>query len=112
MFVASRWGCNVAHFSCLAGSLEVAQWLAARGVDMAVANDQGHNALHKAAYGGHRELCAWLQDSYRDSVGVGLDREARLTDTRGQTPVDLATKAGHHELATYLIRHRASIANA
>ena len=26
----------------------------------------GHNALHKAAYGGHAALCSWLQEWPRD----------------------------------------------
>jgi len=70
--------------------------LHSEGVDLAITNNQGHNALHKAAYGGHRELCEWLQEV------VHLDRRAGITDARGQTPVDLALKAGHEELAAWL----------
>lgn len=92
------WECLPHHFAALAGMTAACQWLRRRGVDLGLANNQGHNALHKAAYGGHRELCAWLQDE------VGLDRFAALPDARGQTPVDLARKAGHEELADWLLR--------
>ncbi|KAJ1622567.1 hypothetical protein T492DRAFT_885047 [Pavlovales sp. CCMP2436] len=62
---------------------------------------RGHNALHKAAYGGHRELCAWLQHG-----PPHLDAECALTDARGQTAVELARKAGFVELAQELAQRR------
>ncbi|CAE8696156.1 unnamed protein product, partial [Polarella glacialis] len=96
----NSWYCLPHHFAALAGMTESCKWLRSRGVDLALGNNQGHNALHKAAYGGHRELCCWLQDE------VGLDREASVQDTRGQTPVDLARKAGYEDLANWLVERR------
>lgn len=51
-------------------------WLRKEGIDLADTNNQGHNALHKAAYGGHTDLCLWLQDEVR------LDPEALIKDAR------------------------------
>ena len=72
-----------------------------QGLDVHNTNGQGHNALHKAAYGGHRAICEWLQDG-----PPHLDPEALLPDARGQTPADLAVKAGFQILALWLARHR------
>ena len=117
----NNWDCNAAHFAGLAGMRATAEWLWKRGVDLRNTNKQGHNALHKAAYGGHKELCAWLQGDLVCSSPLPipfvqtkepisslpqLDPRAELPDARGQTPVDLAVKAGHHELAVWLMRHR------
>lgn len=55
-------------------------WLRKEGIDLADTNNQGHNALHKAAYGGHTDLCLWLQDEVR------LDPEALIKDARMQWP--------------------------
>jgi ankyrin repeat protein len=71
-----------------------------QGLDLHNTNNQGHNALHKAAYGGHKAVCEWLQEG-----PVGLDVQSQLCDVRGQTPCDLAKKAGFEELALWLQRH-------
>eukprot|EP00927_Polykrikos_kofoidii_P002386 TRINITY_DN10943_c0_g1_i2.p1 TRINITY_DN10943_c0_g1~~TRINITY_DN10943_c0_g1_i2.p1 ORF type:complete len:721 (-),score=118.68 TRINITY_DN10943_c0_g1_i2:35-2197(-) len=92
----NRWYCLSHHFAALAGASAACRWLHSKGVDLALGNDQGHNALHKAAYGGHQDLCEWLQDA------VGLDPSSEEADARGQTPVDLARKAGYEELAEWL----------
>ena len=92
----NKWGCHAAHFAGLAGELATCQWLQAHGLDLATPNDQGHNTLHKAAYGGHRAVCDWLQDK------TGLDPLSEIADVRGQTPIVLAKKAGHLDLARWL----------
>eukprot|EP00913_Durusdinium_trenchii_P014850 g13926.t1 len=65
---------------------ECCKWLQEQRVDLGATNNQGHNALHKAAYGGHAELCKWLQDE------ATLDPEQ--PDARGQSCFALARKAG------------------
>mmetsp|Transcript_34605 Transcript_34605/g.70678 ORF Transcript_34605/g.70678 Transcript_34605/m.70678 type:complete len:1015 (-) Transcript_34605:72-3116(-) len=97
----NSWRCNAAHFAALAGNLDSLKWLMSLGLDLSNVNNQGHNALHKAAYGGHQSLCEWLQDE-----PCSLDRSASIADVRGQTPVDLAKKAGFSDLAMWLIRYR------
>jgi len=74
-----------------------------QGLDIKNVNSQGHNALHKAAYGGHRDICEWLQDG-----PLRVDPEASLEDVRGQTPAALAIKGGFPELGKWLTRHRNS----
>ena len=40
-------------------------WLHRIGLSLSLANNQGHTALHKAAYKGHGELCRWLVGNTR-----------------------------------------------
>mmetsp|Transcript_16810 Transcript_16810/g.58645 ORF Transcript_16810/g.58645 Transcript_16810/m.58645 type:complete len:127 (+) Transcript_16810:306-686(+) len=94
------WYCLPHHFAALAGMTEMCRWLHHHAVDLAATNNQGHNALHKAAYGGHRELCDWLQGE------LGLDPAATIPDARGQSPIDLALKAGYTDLAEVLQSRR------
>eukprot|EP01065_Artemidia_motanka_P020502 TRINITY_DN24546_c0_g1_i1.p1 TRINITY_DN24546_c0_g1~~TRINITY_DN24546_c0_g1_i1.p1 ORF type:complete len:877 (+),score=215.13 TRINITY_DN24546_c0_g1_i1:37-2631(+) len=88
----NRWGCTAAHFAALAGQLPFLQWLLRQGLDLGFGNQQNHSALHKAAYGGHGAVCDWL-------IEIGLPFTA---DARGQTPADLALKAGYGDLAEHL----------
>eukprot|EP00930_Biecheleria_cincta_P028629 TRINITY_DN19980_c0_g1_i1.p1 TRINITY_DN19980_c0_g1~~TRINITY_DN19980_c0_g1_i1.p1 ORF type:complete len:929 (+),score=169.34 TRINITY_DN19980_c0_g1_i1:82-2868(+) len=96
----NKYVCTAIHFASLNGQLEMTKWLHQKGLSLTLGNQQDHHALHKAAYGGHKDLCLWLQDE------MGIDREAVEPDKRGQTSVDLARKAGHEELANWLMRHR------
>lgn len=95
---SNRWVCSAAHFAALAGQLDACAWLLAHGVDLGAPNTQGHHALHKAAYGGHAQLCTWLRSG---PAQLGGER-ALEPDVRGQTPADLARKAGFAELAAEL----------
>lgn len=78
-----------------------------QGLNLANVNTQGHNALHKAAYGGWKDVCSWLQDG-----PSCIDRTSELRDVRGQSPVDLANKAGFPDLAHWLVRHRSTPTSA
>ncbi|KAF4673172.1 hypothetical protein FOL47_010881 [Perkinsus chesapeaki] len=93
----NRWGCIVTHFAALSGKLETMKWCHSvlSPAELVLGNDQGHTALHKAAYGGHRDICEWL---------ITLDCFKELLDTpdvRGQTPAVLARKGGHEELGAW-----------
>ena len=68
------------------------------GVDAFVIQNQGHTALHKAAYAGSRDICDWLM------LKVGLDKMAVAQDAKGHTTVDLAR--GFEDLAVHLARFR------
>ena len=72
-----------AKVCCPPGMADCCKWLQEQGLDLGTTNNQGaeisrasfvvatslppnehqgHNALHKAAYGGHAALCSWLQE--------------------------------------------------
>ena len=74
--------------------LPMASWLLERGVDFAACQRQGHRPLHKAAWGGHLELCMWL----RDHCGACDD----LQDHSGNFAADIAEMGGNHQLAEWL----------
>ena len=42
--------------------LLLADWLRQRGLDFHATQRQGHTPLHKAAWGGHVDLCRWRRD--------------------------------------------------
>ena len=90
---------------------DMTKYLFDAGLDLWQANEQGHNALHKAAYGGHLELCRWLlnvpSESSDDAMPVKQRNEiaaarASLCDKRGQSPACLAAKAGFDEISEEL----------
>ncbi|KAF4705184.1 hypothetical protein FOZ63_020747 [Perkinsus olseni] len=94
----NKWGCIVTHFAALSGQLETVKWCSTvlEPEDLARGNDQGHTAFHKAAYGGHKDICEWL-------LTFDVFKRLRTTaDVRGQTPAILARKGGHDELAKFL----------
>ena len=74
--------------------LPMAHWLKASGVDWAAVQRQGHRPLHKAAWGGHLELCRWL----RDECGAVDD----LPDHGGNYAADVAEMYGHVHIAAWL----------
>jgi len=74
----------------------MACWLSTLGVDWRLPQRQGHTPLHKAAWGGHQELCAWL---FR---AQGVWDDAR--DAGGNFAGDIAEMAGHSALARWLRR--------
>eukprot|EP00397_Hematodinium_sp_SG-2012_P006504 GEMP01006537.1.p1 GENE.GEMP01006537.1~~GEMP01006537.1.p1 ORF type:complete len:828 (+),score=205.05 GEMP01006537.1:324-2807(+) len=90
----NQWACTIVHFASLSGQVGMCKYLHAQGVLLGQTNSQGHHALHKAAYGGHADLCRWL----RDSLHLSITDE----DARGQTPSKLAIKAGFWELGREL----------
>lgn len=119
----NKWDCSAAHFAALAGKTEACHWLYHEaGLDLAQRNSQGHNSLHKAAYGGHHLLCRWLLTLTAPATpgdpqaGAGqLLLDPALIDFRGrkgkagfaregagQTAADLARKAGFTDLAAWL----------
>ena len=61
-----------------------------------VVQRQGHTALHKAAWAGNHEICAWLQNE------VGLDKKCEIEDVKGHTACDIARIGGHLKLAREL----------
>ena len=74
--------------------LPMAHWLKASGVDWSALQRQGHRPLHKAAWGGHLELCRWL----RDECGAVDD----LPDHSGNYAADVAEMYGHVHIAAWL----------
>eukprot|EP00928_Gymnodinium_smaydae_P062311 TRINITY_DN46205_c0_g1_i1.p1 TRINITY_DN46205_c0_g1~~TRINITY_DN46205_c0_g1_i1.p1 ORF type:complete len:528 (-),score=79.52 TRINITY_DN46205_c0_g1_i1:26-1609(-) len=113
----NRFNCSAAHWLALAPKdranisdaldsdakaagaslIPLAQWLRSQGVDFATPQEQGHNALHKAAWAGHAAFCTWL----RDQCGL-MDTQP---DNAGNYAADLAEQAGHHAVADWLRAH-------
>ena len=76
------------------GALAMARWLKSCGLDFVAVQRQGHRPLHKAAWGGHLELCVWL----RDNCDVVDD----VQDQSGNFAADVAEMAGHTHITEWL----------
>ena len=123
-------GCGLAHWlACAprdAGDLRpLAAWLAARLGPAALAvepNGHGHTCLHKAAFAGHFDLCAYLVSCFFCGVRSSLHRASTrhaidamyprslgaddaVLDATGGRASDDADAAGHPELRDFLRRH-------
>ena len=97
----NNYGCNSLFFACIGGQYIVCKHLYEEcSVDAFAIQNQGHSALHKAAYTGSHEICTWLQDV------VGLDKQCLLEDAKGHRANDLARMKGHVDLGKYLTRFR------
>ena len=94
--------CGLVHWMGLAPRdapvVDMAKWLHQNvQLPMHVVQRQGHSALHKAAWGGHLELCRYLHET------VGMWDDA--PDAAGNYAVDLARMAQHEvALVDYLQR--------
>ena len=53
-------GQTALHQSCLDGNFELVKILVKFGADIKLANRDGWNALHIAAYGGHSDIALYL----------------------------------------------------
>ena len=100
------------------------RWLKRIGLDLTLTNNQGHTALHKAAYKGHDTLCRWLvantllgckHDAEKGGAQVGptlvmqTDRDETSEccigyrrDAGGYTPAMIAREQRHEALAEWL----------
>ena len=72
------------------GDTALAAWLRTQGLDFSARNGQGHTPLHKAAWGGHMHLCAWLHGE----LGIADS----VVDQSGNYAADLATQSKHPEV--------------
>lgn len=53
-------GQTALHYCCLKGNLELVKLLVRFGADVRLANRDGWNPLHIAAYGGHNDIFLFL----------------------------------------------------
>jgi len=65
--VYDKEGQTALHQSCLDGNLELVKLLVRFGADVKLANRDGWNALHIAAYGGHQDIALYLISANRTS---------------------------------------------
>ena len=94
----NAFGCNASQWAAqrATGSVEMCAYLRDVGVDLTVANRNGHSAVHKAAVKGNRDACEWLLAR----GGLGLPH--LRADGDGNTPGEMARLEGHEALATWL----------
>lgn len=60
-------GQTALHQSCIDGNFELVKLLVKFGADVKLANRDGWNALHIAAYGGHQEIALYLISANRNA---------------------------------------------
>ena len=94
----NAFGCNASQWAAqrATGSVEMCAYLRDVGVDLTVANRNGHSAVHKAAVKGNRDACEWLLAR----GGLGLPH--LRADGDGNTPGEMARLEGHEALAAWL----------
>mmetsp|Transcript_61324 Transcript_61324/g.150095 ORF Transcript_61324/g.150095 Transcript_61324/m.150095 type:complete len:558 (-) Transcript_61324:149-1822(-) len=77
--------------------IPLARWLSSiNGMDFRKTQSQGHNALHKAAWGKHLELIKYLRDVH--------DMWDEIPDVGGNYAADVASMSGSPELADFIRR--------
>lgn len=60
-------GQTALHQSCLDGNFELVKLLVKFGADVKLANRDGWNALHIAAFGGHQDIALYLISANRNA---------------------------------------------
>ena len=60
----------------------LADWLRQRGLDFHATQRQGHTPLHKAAWGGHVDLCRWRRDECGAAAGFLFAPRVFLSQAR------------------------------
>jgi len=102
----NNFDCNALFFACIGSQLATCQFLYEKcNVDAFAVQNQGHTALHKAAYAGAGDICEWLQNEVR------LDPDCNIEDAKGHKADDLARIRGFDKLAQQLkSRCRSSLA--
>jgi hypothetical protein len=102
----NKFGCNAVQWAAQTGDLDTCEYLRELGLDLALKNNNGHSALHKAAVKGRRGACEWL-------VRVaGLSLPHMGPDGDGNTPAEMARLEGHVELSEWLAKRCAEAAAA
>ena len=86
-------GWTALHFSARSGSYELVKYLAARGGDIKLKTNNGHNCLHIAAFYGHLTLCKVLVKEHMFNPNV--------VDDRGWTALHFSAASGADDLFTY-----------
>jgi ankyrin repeat protein len=83
--------------------LEIARFLLDRGV-LVNAHKRGQTALHWAARGGHVEMADLLL-----AAGADVNAQAKLAPGQEATPLAVAQKGDHKDVADLLRRHGGTV---
>ena len=92
----NSFGCNAMQWAAQTDNLGMCRWLAACGLDIAIINNNGHSALHKAASKGQSRVCEWLLNE------ECLVVQHLQADRDGNTPAVMARLEGYSGLADAL----------
>ena len=94
------WGWTLLHKAAYGGHADVAEWLLAKGAELAPREDS-RTPLHVAAGEGHADCVELLLSHVED---VNTHRTAH-----GQTALHFAAEGGHKEVALLLLAHGADV---
>lgn len=92
----NSFGCNAIQWAAQTDNLDMCRWLSACGLDIAIINNNGHSAVHKAASKGQTWVCEWLLNE--ECLGL----RHLQADGDGNTPAVMALLDGHAALADAL----------
>jgi Ankyrin repeats (3 copies) len=102
----NRFAFSAIQWAAQTDNLDMCRWLAACGLDIAVINNNGHSALHKAASKGQSRVCEWLLNE------ECLSFKHLQPDGDGNTPGVMARLEGHIALADALDASQKLLARA
>jgi len=89
-------GCTPLHFAAESGDLKCICLLIRNGADPSALANDGKSLLHRAAEKGRDMAVSWLLSALKAKLAVA--------DADGNTPLHLAARAGHRQVASFLAR--------
>ena len=92
------------HHAAFAGQYEMSKYLMSNGANIEAITEFGYTPLHLASFSGH----IGLVDEYVSNMGANVE----AVGYEGGTALYLAWFGGHADVANYLLKHGANVANS